>query len=632
MYGVTIAAIDFALFEVGPGWTGIREQVLSKHGFLRLGLFVEQLAVLGAIAVAACLAVHLVCVLAGRRTTKPLPLVPVTVSVAGLSVLIISLGVMKNRWEHGALALLTGACAFLIVASLVTERTRRRRIAGPETSGSVSRRLRILTAFFAAILVLCWLLPDVYGLWNRATAGSAAASERRNVLIIVLDTVRPDRLACYAPASAATPNISRLADEGMLFENAFTTAPWTLPSHASMWTGLVPTQHGAGWEHLGLDAQFTTIAEELARDGYRTVGFTENPFTGRAFGLDQGFEEYHEVWQRPLVIKAMRRFGERTLDLRPPLEYAPRTVGLVTRWLRSNRHASAPFFAYINLMAAHLPNRPRPGPNVDRWGREDLEAIEPINVVPERFYLPRYRLSDRQLGVMRELYDAELEYLDRYVGEIRRVLESGGFLDNTTVVLTSDHGENFGEHGLIEHQLCLYDSLLRVPLIVWSPGTIEPQRVERRVSTVDLARLIRSLASPEADQAPDGTANRDLVALMQRDTVYAEYDNPIEMLNDVLGTDVDQIRPGRFDRRLKSLARGRYKLIWSSDGTLELFDIEADPGETRNLVNDRAELVGEMSIALADWLESLEVVADRDDAPMLDQDTLDALKALGYVQ
>ncbi len=236
-------------------------------------------------------------------------------------------------------------------------------------------------------------------------------------------------------------------------------------------------------DNTRLRDEFVTLAERLTESGYASAGFSENPFVGIANGFAQGFDEFHETWRRPLleraVIKALRALGRRY-----DLQYAPRTTSLLSGWLETRRSDRRPFFAFVNLMAAHLPRYPRSGYSSTKWSDDVLERIEPVNIVPERFYLPQYQLSPIELRVMAEMYEAEISYLDDHVGHIIAFLDKQGTLDNTIVILTSDHGENFGEHGFIEHQFCLYNTLIHIPLIIRFPQDIEPAVVHEMVRTL----------------------------------------------------------------------------------------------------------------------------------------------------
>jgi arylsulfatase A-like enzyme len=416
-----------------------------------------------------------------------------------------------------------------------------------------------------------------------------------------LDAVRADHLSCYGYGQKTTPNIDRISHESVLFANAFSAAPWTLPSHASMFTGLYPSQHKADWGHVYLDAGFPTLAEKLRDVGYQTVGFSENVFVGRSFGLARGFGEFHDTWRRPLVVRAIARVATRVLGYRERLECAERSVGLLERWVLNNSHSGKPFFAFVNLMAAHLPRYPRSALSSRNWTKENLARIEPVNLIPERYYLPKYKLSQQELAIMSDIYDGEISYLDSHIGDLISFLAKAGILDKTIVILTSDHGENFGEHELIEHQFCLYNTLLHVPLIMRYPPVLKRGTVDKKVSTVFLSKTILSLVEVAPREAPEGLHLDPLAQIKGQDLVVAEFSNGVKMLKGVLGAEGVEVDFSRFDKSLRCVIQGDYKFIWSSNGQYELYRMREDFGEIDNLIAKKPEQARIMDQLLLSW-------------------------------
>jgi arylsulfatase A-like enzyme len=386
-----------------------------------------------------------------------------------------------------------------------------------------------------------------------------------------------------------------------LFINAFSAAPWTLPSHASMFTGLYPSEHRADWDHVYLDEGFPTLAEHLRDVGYETVGFSENVFVGRSFGLARGFGEFHETWRRPLVVRAVLKVATRLFHYEERLQYAERSVGILERWLQNNNHRGKPLFAFLNLMAAHLPRYPRPGFGSGNWTKESLARIEPVNLIPEKYYLPKYKLNQQELAIMADIYDSEVSYLDSQIGELISFLERTGVLDETIVILTSDHGENFGEHGLIEHQFCLYDTLLHVPLILRYPAMLKPERIGKRVSTVALFGTITAMVGTAGGKGLEKLRMGAVDQAQGQEYVIAEFSNGVGVLKSVVGDEGVGVDFSRFDKSLKCVIAGDYKFIWSSNGRHELYRIGEDPREAENIIEKEKDQARALDQLLKSW-------------------------------
>jgi hypothetical protein len=318
-----------------------------------------------------------------------------------------------------------------------------------------------------------------------------------------------------------------------------------------MFTGLYPSEHHADWGHGHLAKGLPTLGEQLQGAGYQTVGFSENVFVGRSVGLARGFGEFHETWRRPLVVRAIARVATRVLGYKKGRESAECSVGILKRWLLNNDHRGKPYFAFVNLMAAHLPRYPRSGVGAGKWTKKSLARIDPVNLVPERYYLPKFKLNQDELTIMAEIYDGEITYLDAQIGDVMSVLDRTGIRDKTIVIVTSDHGENFGEHGLIEYQFRLYDTLLHVPLIVRYPGVLKAETVERMVSTVFLGRTVMALVGFSGSGGSEQSGIGALGELEGQDYVIAECGNGVEMLRGVVDGEGLGVEFSRFDKSLK---------------------------------------------------------------------------------
>jgi arylsulfatase A-like enzyme len=298
-----------------------------------------------------------------------------------------------------------------------------------------------------------------------------------NVLLIVVDTLRADHLSGYGYARPTSPNIDRLAGNGLLFKNAVSASSWTLPSHGSMLTGLYPHSHGAEAEG-NLGTGFRTLSEALAADGYRTAAFSANALTfSRRRGFGRGFIHFEDDFQNLPSMSRETFFGfrleERLCQLHllydmPGRIRAEQINRSALRWIDASH---APFFIVLNYLDVHDPYLP-PDPYLHRytnvrrpnkWYSEHWESFE--------------HLTREEIGVEMDAYDGAINYVDVNIANLLTELQQRGLGKNTLIVITSDHGEAFGDHGLMNHGNSLYRELTHVPLIFWEPGRIPEGRV-----------------------------------------------------------------------------------------------------------------------------------------------------------
>lgn len=527
--------------------------------------------------------------------------------------------------------------ALLAFTALLTAIARLVEHSHEESSLQESKRARamqvLVVSVGAAFSLSAFLAPDVHALVHGSPlhAAQELPRGRPDVMLIVLDTVRADRLSCYGNTMLSTPNIDSLARQGLLFLNAFSTAPWTVPSHASMFTGLYTSQHHANWDSPYLRNEFVTLAERLTKAGYATAGFSENPYVGAGNGFAQGFGEFHETWRRPILERALNT-ALRPFVRRDEREYAPRTTSLAFRWLDANHSDTRPFFVFLNLMAAHLPNYPRSSESPTQWPEDLLKRIEPVNTVPAKYYLPQYRLNGNELRVMAEIYDGEILYLDGHVGRVINFLKKSEMLENTIIILTSDHGENFGEHGFFEHNFCLYNSLIHVPLVLYSPRSIEPTIIQERVSNAAIMSTILDLAGIPENDVPLRDRKIPLNRMTQDQMVVAELPSAVRVLRDIIGDESSNFNYAPFDQDLRCVILGDYKYIWSSNGNHELYSMRDDFAEEKNLLQSHEATARELRDALDQWKSANQPESHSITAPGVDAAASDALRTPGNMQ
>jgi arylsulfatase A-like enzyme len=326
-----------------------------------------------------------------------------------------------------------------------------------------------------------------------------------NVLLVVLDTVRADHLSVYGYERDTTPNLARLARRGVVFQEARAPAPWTLPSHASLFTGRWPHETGVA-EDRPLDDADPTLAEYLAGHGYATAGFVANTyFCNSWYGLGRGFAHYEDYYDANLVVSAGEVLRSTALGrwlihlVRAPGRSSPRaSIHLKNaseindsflRWLAA--HPDRPFFAFLNYLDTHDPYKPPP----EYAGRHGRRPETPADIETlAMWHHERKAVSPHEVELLRDAYDDCLSYLDDQLGVLFDQLERQGVLDKTLVVITSDHGEELGEHGLLGHGKSLYRPEIRVPLIVLGPTGVP------RGATVTEPVTLRDVAATVAEQ------------------------------------------------------------------------------------------------------------------------------------
>jgi choline-sulfatase len=410
--------------------------------------------------------------------------------------------------------------------------------------------------------------------WGRGVA--APVGPPLNVLLVTLDTTRADHLGCYGWTRAQTPEMDRLAHEGVRFEWAFSPVPVTLPAHASLMTGLYPFAHGVrnnGNFYLG--ETFATLATVLKGRGYRTAAFVSSFILDRRYGLQRGFDTYDdrmdaEGARGPIVNLEAERRGDHT-------------GAALDGWLTAYAtQPAAPFFAWLHLYDPHQP------------------------------YWPPQPFRDAFAGA---LYDGEIAFDDAIVGQLVERLGELGLLDRTLIAIVGDHGESLGDHGEETHTMFVYDSAIRVPLILWRPGLLPSGGVVREpVRLTDVAPTLLELVGAPALPTADGRSLRPVIegrAAAPAPAIYIETLVPQLYMNWA---------------PLRGLRDERWKYIDAPKP--ELYDLAADPAESRNVHDERPQMVRGFRQALDQMTGG---AAGVHTGGTMDRETLEKLVSLGYV-
>jgi len=416
-------------------------------------------------------------------------------------------------------------------------------------------------------------------------AAACGAGPRPNVVLIVLDTARADRFAWSDGGRDVAPRLAALARDATVYTGAWSPAPWTVPAHASLFTGRYPSAHRTDCGGLRLPDDEVTLAEVLRDAGYRTAGYTANPWLGRTYNFQQGFDTWGETW---------RDVRDGDPDTGATLNN-DRVAHFLDWWRDDTLARRQPFFLFVNYFEAHLPYRPpeperarhlRPGADPERVAR--LARLGHPDEM--RFILGLSALTADDLGILGDLYDGEIAYVDRRVGEVVDLLRGAGILDRTVLAIVADHGENLGEHGLLDHKMSVDATLLRVPVLLrYPPRVTAGARIAVPVQTHDLFPTILGLAGVPL---PPGAAI-EAVALPGAGLRGAGRPAGGPMIGEVAGPPVEFLQtmkekfPGadlaRFDRTQVSFSRDGWTLHWGSDGRHALYRDADDPGQERDL-------------------------------------------------
>jgi arylsulfatase A-like enzyme/tetratricopeptide (TPR) repeat protein len=446
-------------------------------------------------------------------------------------------------------------------------------------------RIWLIAAGITGLVVLLFVFPRGRGrepaeLVRRSWAQRGVA--KPNIVLVTLDTTRADHLGVYGYSDARTPAVDTLARQGVLFTQAASPAPLTLPAHSSILTGLYPTYHGVRLNgNAALGQEQTTLAEVLSRNGYQTGAFIGAFVLDGRWGLNQGFGVYDDQFD-------LRKFAH--LDLAAVQRPGDQVMDAALRWLEAKK--DGPFFAWVHLYDAHSP----------------YEAPEPL-------------FSEFRGRGLAGLYDGEIAFADRQVARCMSWLQNAGLDQKSIVVIAGDHGESLGSHGEGTHGFFVYDYAVHVPLIVAAPlEELRGVRIESQVSLVDVFPTVLALAGIDSASKVHG---RSLLPLMLQskpdekdETVYAYAESMSPSLQYGWSP-------------LHSLRSPRFKFIQAPRP--ELYDLVADPDETTNVFDTHRKLGRDMAQALDRLMTDTSRGAPTPEAANLDRETMARLASLGYV-
>lgn len=439
---------------------------------------------------------------------------------------------------------------------------------------------------------------------------------RPNVVFVVLDTCRAD-VFYQLLDEGHLPGIKRIAADGKTYRNASAVAPWTVPSHASLFSGLYPTDHETSANDPYFNPPTPPLAARLRSVGYETVGLSANPWITPSFDFTTGFEKFktanellwggEDISDLPKIDSRWQQTTElldRTSIVSLPKTLANAVYGKffskrndsgakhltsdAISWL-TKRSSDDPFFLFCNYMESHIRYDPPTEFLVEELPTDaDKATARSVNQDPWAYVAKEAKMSECDFKYLNALYRATIRYLDTQLVRLYDKLADENLLDDTVIVLVGDHGENIGNHKLMDHQYCLYETLLHVPLVIRYPTVFDAGSTNELVETRSLYETIASLVglnSVDANTAPPLTSDK------QQDYAIAEYASPqpsVDKLDEEYGP-LDSDIWG-YDRALRSIRSKRWKLIEGSDGKTEFYDLKADPDESELINRENAKV------------------------------------------
>ena len=476
---------------------------------------------------------------------------------------------------------------------------------------------------------------------DAAAKPAAPAPGRPDVILVSIDTLRADHLGAYGHAPTITPAMDRVAREGVVFERGLAASPWTMPSVASIHTGLPTERHGAGMPtgagptfqlRAGLDNKFTTLAERFAAAGYRTRAVIANSFAGAQFGMGQGFQEMANPFEGGMMAAMMRDLPLTRLivNLTPPEKFGDYRASGVTdtalNWLADP--ADTPLFLWVHYVDPHVPYTADPSlldPIVladmmhatQPAPRDDGTIVGEVFVSTEAVRSGMLWLGPKDRERLQQIYAGEVGYLDKHVGRLFDVLRERSAKRRVVAALTADHGEEFWDHGHFEHGHDYYRELTHVPLVFWGPETVPgARRVGGVVGLVDIGPTLLDMAglNPEPPKAID--EGRSLTAAWGAGDLAPVprfcggnlYGLPSVLIED-----------------------GPWRFFLRANGVQELYDVARDPQERNNLAAQQPAVAARYQHVLQPQLTAL-LHTSSGDRKELTVEQLEALKALGYVR
>jgi len=432
-----------------------------------------------------------------------------------------------------------------------------------------------------------------------------------NVILISIDTLRADHLGCYGYHKNTTPNIDRFSKDSVLFKTCVAQAPSTLVSHASIFTSLIPSHHGAIFIKTAIPQEVVTIAEILKDYGYKTISYNSGGRVASEYGFDQGFDLYHSSGGRLSKFeRILKRISKRIFFLYHSSHGGlTKKVNFAINWINNNPDRK--FFLFLHTYEVHHPYTPK---------KDYLDLFEknysgklPKNISGKLLN----EINNGEIKINKEdqehiinTYDAEIRSMDDGFLLLENFLREREIYDDTIIIFTSDHGEEFGEHGQMgRHSHSLYDELLLVPLIIKLPNSKYASKVvDEQVRSIDILPTLLDILDIRGLKTSEGVSLIDLVTGKTLDPLFA----------------VSQ-QDGKRKNRPTSIRTKKWKLYGS-----KLFNLESDPLENNDVANENKAVKDFLRFKLNNILKQRKIPSTN--KVKLDETTKEELKALGYIE
>jgi hypothetical protein len=467
-----------------------------------------------------------------------------------------------------------------------------------------------------------------------------AADRRPSVVLVVFDTLRADAVSAYGDVEGTTPNLDALAKTGLRYEHAFAPSPWTVSSHASLFSGLRVDEHGVGLDGLAVvPERIQMLAEDFQAAGYTTASFAENAAINEKFGFQQGFDRM----ESPDLVAAMEAMlvGEKLVPF-----------GILDRlrdWNRT-RDKTQPYFLFVNLFEAHDPYEVR---ETNAWvspdvSREELDYVSSAYVIPEALCdaIP----TDKHLEALRGLYLGDVAAADAKFGALLEMLDASDGTTPRLVVATSDHGEHLGENRLMGHQFTVRNVALHVPLVVAGLPNLEPATIGEPVELRHVGSSLRCWALGEAcsqslpvEESPVLPSDE-----MGSTPIFSIYSDSVtrmpgwilerfEMTREQeaeapLATRAKCEADDRVFGEMVSMIRYPMKITWFSSNDFVLHDLRWDRPERSDQMGRQPEIADRLRSELEDFVRTNVIARDASEGPELSEEAARTLESLGYIR
>jgi arylsulfatase A-like enzyme len=505
----------------------------------------------------------------------------------------------------------------------------------------LSKARRTQVKISALALLLCTLPKDM-SVSHAALDQFKEPAEKPCVLLIVMDTVRVDHVSCYGYQKQTTPHIDRFAQDALLYKNAYATAPWTLPSIASILTGTYPGHHGAHrvttshsyYPANKLRDAYPTLPEILKESGYTTAGVVSCEWLTASFGLNRGFDHFNDripSYFFTLSTFGILQFSNHFFPLKDYLffngYYGQRIAHQINKaalsWLRSSGE-NQPFFLFLHYFDPHHPYLPEafgtageliPDTIRHRYLLNSANYVDVEGKIINSVLQGEKPLLRDEHSFLLSNYDRDITRLDQKLGNLFAALKEMNLYEKTLIIITSDHGEAFGEHNLMLHGRALFNNNLHVPLLIKYP--FDDNRTGVTDYPVSLAGIVPTLLSYLSIEIPDSIQGSPFSQKNKQLLIAQNFHDP---------------HSKEFPHDLISIQHNHYKYIEARGGKDHFYNLKDDPGETRNLISAADPEKNNLRDLLTFYTNQLKLAEQKDDPAAVDTKTLQNLKALGYIR